>query len=733
MKVCLSHKCSWTFRFHTQTVVRCLILLLVPVVCHAQWWKGKNPEQINLFSVGFAIDAAVTMHNGNFTLPYAPTCCPAYTTSTTIGPSLSGFIRNEFSKPLRVSLRMTYAPYYANFSTDQGILVTNSTPGTVRYSLDVKMVFIGAEVLADIRIVNPIRLMLGGSAGAMTQASYSQKEDLIVPGVGTFENGLRVRNQTTNADLQQLSSSVVGVVGGVGFDIPMTVNHSVMLTPEVLYTIGLTNIVEGVSWKADQLRVGVGIGFALNAPDPPLPIIQRKVEYVDSVFADVPPDGSYRRSLGVERAELDTVVENDTVMITERAYRTDTVFRPLRPIVNAKLSARALQPDGVLADVYTVNISTQFITEALPLLPVVFFESQSISLSFRYHQVKSVKEFDIQSIEPRTTSVHRDVLNIIGQRMLARPASTINLIGNSDPTTEGADCSLAAKRANEVKSYLVNVWGIESSRIQLAERRGSCAPSKVTREPSEDGFSENRRVEIETSDLELLAPVAQRRFNEARSVTPPRIVLDPSGTHAVSGSDTEPTQKYFKSWKVEGSSGSKILFSQTGEKAPQSITQQLTPATADLMRDDVPMKVRLTVEALQGAHGSAEADLSVRKDTLKTEIERLTLTLFDVSSDEVTPVSENQIKEFIEHVSAGATVIVRGFADMLGNAEFNRKLSARRAQSVCNTINKYLKKKVNVDCSEVATDKFPPGIDSYNTPEERFLSRTVQIEVIRSR
>ncbi|MBI2793633.1 MAG: hypothetical protein HYX66_03155 [Ignavibacteria bacterium] len=729
----MSHTKTWTLRLHIQSVSCCLLLLLAPVVCHAQWWKGKSPEQINLFSVGFAADAAVTMHTGDFTLPYAPTCCPAYTTSTTIGASLSGFIRNEFSKVLRATLRLTYAPYNANFSTDQGILVTNSTPGTVRYSLGVKMVFIGAEVLADIRIANPIRLMLGGSAGAMTQASYSQKENLIVPGVGTFENGLRVRNQTTNAEMQQLSSTVVGVVGGVGFDIPMTVNHSVMLTPEVLYTIGLTDIVEGVAWKADQLRVGVGIGFALNAPDPPLPIFQRKVEYVDSVFADVPPDGAYKRSLGIERVELDTVVANDTVMITERVYRTDTVSRPLRPTVVAKFSARALHPDGVLADVYTVNISTQFITEALPLLPVVFFESQSISISFRYHQVKSAKEFDIQAIEPRTTSVHRDVLNIIGQRMLERPASSISLIGNSDPTTEGADCSLAEKRANEVKNYLVNVWGIESSRIQLAERSGSCAPSKVTREPSEDGFSENRRVEIETADLELLAPVAQRRFNEARSVTPPSIVLDPSGTHAVSGHDAEPTQKYFTSWKVEGSSGAKILFSQTGQGAPQSITQQLTPATADLMREDVPMKIRLTVEALQGTHGSAEAELSVRKDTLKTEIERLTLTLFDVSSDEVTPVSENQIKDFIDHVPVGATVIVRGFADMLGNAEFNRKLSARRAQSVCSTIQKYLRKKVNIDCSEVATDKFPPGIDSYKTPEERFLSRTVQIEVIRSR
>lgn len=722
-----------SLRLLVQYAAYFVIPLLFPVVCHAQWWKGKNPEQVNLFSVGFAVDGAVTMHSGNFTLPFAPTCCPGYTTSTTIGPALSGFFRNEFSKLFRVAVRMTYAPYNANFSTDQSIFVTNSTLGTVRHTLDVSMVFVGAEILADIRIANPVRLMLGGSAGAMAQASYSQREDLIVPGIGTFENGLRVRNQTNNAEMQKLSTPIVGVTGGVGFDIPITVNHSVMLTPEALYTLGLTDIVEGASWKASQLRIGVGIGFALNAPDPPLPIMKRRVEYVDSVFADVPPDSVYARSMGAERIETDTVVQSDTVMITERVYRTDTVLRPLRPTITAKLSARSLQPDGVLTDVFAVSISTQFVTEALPLLPVVFFESQSISLSFRYHQVKSAEEFDMQSIQPRTTMVHREVLNIIGQRMRERPASIISLVGNADPTTEGSDCSLATKRAEVVKKYMMDVWGIESSRIELVQRKGNCAPSRATREPSEAGFSENRRVEIETADLDLLAPVAQRRFNEARSVTPPRIVLDPSGTQAVSDIDAGPTQKYFTSWKIEGSSGSKILFSQTGEGSPQSITQQLSTATADLMRDDVPMNIRLTVDGMQGSHGTAEAELNVRKDTLKTELERLTLTLFDVSSDEVTPVSEVQIEDFLKHVPAGATVIVRGFADMLGNAEFNRKLSGRRAQSVCNTINKYLKRDIRVDCTEVATDKFPPGIDSYNTPEERFLSRTVQIEVIRSR
>ncbi len=107
--------------------------------------------------------------------------------------------------------------------------------------------------------------------------------------------------------------------------------------------------------------------------------------------------------------------------------------------------------------------------------------------------------------------------------------------------------------------------------------------------------------------------------------------------------------------------------------------------------------------------------------------------LFEISSDEITPVAEEQVHQFVKNVPAGSTVIVRGFADLLGNAEFNRKLSRKRADAVCASIRKHLTKRIDLQCNDIATDTYPPGIDSYGTPEERFLSRTVQIEVKRSR
>lgn len=689
----------------------------------SQWWKVVTPEDVSLFQVGMSINGGYVMHNGSIVLPQAPTCCGGYTTAQGIGPALSLFLRQELGKALRLTLRGTYASYDASFSVDQAIFVTNATEGITRHTLDTRLGWVGGELLFDWRITSPFRLMFGGSAGFMSPATFSQREELIIPGTGTFENGRRTRNETSNAILEGLRSPLLGVVVGLGFDVPMTENHSVVLTPEVLYTVGLNDLHTTLPWKANLLRVGASLAFSLNAPEPPMPVDRKRETFIDSLIVDVAPDAQDRRSEGVDRIVLDTLVQEDLVTITERMYRTDTVFRPLPPVINAAIAARAVYPDGSQKSEFVINVSTQFITEALPILPVVFFESQAISLSFRYHQVASPAEFKLSDVAPRTTAVHRDILNILGERMVLMPEASIRLRGTADPTTEGGDCDLARNRAQAVKNYLVRVWKIDESRITIESGAGSCAPERPTRQQSESGYSENRRVEIIPSDVRLLGSVAKRRFNEARTIDPPKIAFDPIGT----------SQQYVTDWSLQATSGSTVLFSQSGKGVPTEITQPLTTVVADAIQHAKPIDVSLRVGGIRNAAASATTSIPVRKDTTSTELERLTLTLFDIASDQITPIAQQQIATFLENLPAGSTVIVRGFADMLGNAEFNKKLSQKRADAVCGVIRSNVKKRIELQCNEIRTDRFPPGIDSYETPEERFLSRTVQIEVKRGR
>ncbi len=689
----------------------------------SQWWKVDTPEDVSLFQLGMSINGGYAMHSGDIVLPQAPTCCGGYSTAQGIGPALSIFLRQELGKALRLTLRGTYASYDATFSVDQAIFVTNATEGVTRHTLDTRLGWVGGELLFDWRITSPLRLMFGGSAGFMSPATFSQKETLIVPGTGTFENGRRTRNELSNVELEGMRSPILGAVVGLGFDIPMTDNHSVVLTPEVLYTMGLNDLHTDLPWKANLLRVGASLAFSLNAPEPPMPVDRKRESFIDSLIVDVNPDAQERRADGIERITIDTVVGEDLVTITERLYRTDTLFRPLPPEINAAIAARAVYPDGSQKSEFVINVSTQFITEALPILPVVFFESQAISLSFRYHQVASSAEFKLSDVAPRTTAVHRDILNILGERMTAMPEASIRLRGTADPTTEGGDCDLARNRAQAVKNYLVRVWNISESRITIESGSATCAPERPTRQQSESGYSENRRVEIIPSDVRLLGSVAKRRFNEARTIDPPKITFDPLGT----------SQRYVTDWSLQATSGATVLFSQSGKGVPTEITQPLTTIVADAMQHATPINVSLRVGGIRNATASAVTTIPVRKDTVSTELERLTLTLFDIASDQITPIAQQQISTFLENLPAGSTVIVRGFADMLGNAEFNKKLSQKRADAVCGVIRANVKKRVELQCNEIRTDRFPPGINSYETPEERFLSRTVQIEVKRGR
>lgn len=703
-----------------QFVVTATLCLLWSNV-QAQWWLGTSPNDVLLTQAAVGVHGMLLSMGNDFLLPYAPTCCTSYASTTSLGFSVNGQLRQELSKSLRMHLRISYTPMMATFQTDEAILVSGNQPGVSRHTLDIATAHIGAELLADIRLFSPFRLLLGGSAGTYTHGSYSQKETLVQPGLGTFENGMRVRNQTVDAELQQRVQPAVWLLGGLGYDLPLTQNHSVILTPEALFTVGLSELVQGTSLRAQHLRLGATVAVALNPPNPPLPIEHRRIEVVDSTVVVIKPDGIPTRLRGLETVRTDTSVSQTLVVITDHVHRIDTVLIPERPNIIARIAARAIDSSGREHDGFTIRVQTQFVTEALPLLPVVFFEAQSVSLSFRYQQVSRPEDFSVDAIPARTTAVHREVLNILGLRMRAAPSSTITLRGSADPSTENADCDLARTRAKTVKDYLVNVWGIDEQRIQIAEVTGKCGPIRATREQSEAGYSENRRVEIETADISLLAPVSKRRFNEPRTVDPPGLVLDPSGT----------SQEYITSWTLAGVSNTDTLFTTGGAGIPTVQRQQLTLPLAEMLRSDSPLKVHLQVRGVQNVVSDATTQLAIVRDTLATEVERLTLTLFEVSSDELSARAVEQIKRFVEHVPSGSKVIVRGFADLLGNAEFNRKLSQRRAESVCIEIRKHLTKRVSIECTDITTDRYPPGIESNATPEERFLSRTVQIEVLK--
>jgi hypothetical protein len=98
-------------------------------------------------------------------------------------------------------------------------------------------------------------------------------------------------------------------------------------------------------------------------------------------------------------------------------------------------------------------------------------------------------------------TVYYNVINILGNRMVKNPSTTITLVGSSEKGSEDG-----VVMAESIKTYLVNVFEIKSSRITT---KGQLKPNIPSEQP--EGTKElvllregDRRVSIESNSPELL-------------------------------------------------------------------------------------------------------------------------------------------------------------------------------------------------------------------------------------
>ncbi len=124
-------------------------------------------------------------------------------------------------------------------------------------------------------------------------------------------------------------------------------------------------------------------------------------------------------------------------------------------------------------------------------------------------------------------------------------------------------------------------------------------------------------------------------------------------------------------------------------------------------------------------------EIPVKADTSEFELQRLSLILFKVGDEKLNRKAKNDIKEFLKDISKNSIIRVKGYTDPLGTKRLNRDLSQKRAENTTAFIRKILSGVKIEQARGYASSEFPPGISSYSTPIERFLSRTVFIEVLK--
>lgn len=109
--------------------------------------------------------------------------------------------------------------------------------------------------------------------------------------------------------------------------------------------------------------------------------------------------------------------------------------------------------------------------------------------------------------------------------------------------------------------------------------------------------------------------------------------------------------------------------------------------------------------------------------------QRLSLAMFSLGSSTLSQRDSLLLREFARELQTGNRIRVYGYTDNMGPVRINLSLSQERA----NVVSAYIHL-LRPDCSiesavGLGSQRYPQGIRSYQYPEERFMSRTVQVEV----
>ncbi|MBI3260515.1 MAG: OmpA family protein [Ignavibacteriae bacterium] len=690
--------------------------------------SGFSQTRIPLWlGIGGGYGAAFHSTDGTLQCLNDP-ACPVYKSGTGGGVMFGASLDWRISSGIGLLLRSNFTPATAKLTASDSHAFTKNENGEVvplvrSHSLNANLSALNTDLFLNFYSGN-FHFFGGGTFGLLMSPEWSSSSEILSPSNVTFGNNRRDTLFFPEQAIANATSSQIGISAGIGYDIPLS--KKTILVPELSGTLPLGSLISSSEWKQTIVALGVSVRFGMSVIKPEE---FHKIQHFDTITVKNPAIVGNRFSLGISISKTDIQETEDLKITTEITSRTDTAIigaepppKPKPPV--AKLTMTGVYASGEKKPLETITVRGKFVTEGFPMLPFVFFEGNSAEIASRYHQVTSPEGFSFEKLTPSPLIQHKDILNIIGSRMAQYSGTKITLHGTADPSTENSDCALAESRANRIKQYLTTIWSIEEKRIKVIQSSRKCTPESPTTSQNDEGYEENRRVEIDSDDDELLAPMLRTRYIEIMEVTPPTIETDVTGS----------TKQHITSWKFTGEYNRKKFFGETGSGAAHNQSHNFTDEESRTMQngEQSALEVNFSLTDSEGLSDEQTIDIPVIRDTIRQAVERLSLMHFEVLKDKLNRSAKSAIKKFVKDLDNEATISVVGYTDNLGEQDLNNRLATGRANAVAEYI-KSIKPSATIIRNEgVGSTRFPPGISSHSLPESRFLSRTVQIEILRN-
>jgi outer membrane protein OmpA-like peptidoglycan-associated protein len=624
------------------------------------------------FRLGLYGAYQLTEHNLSLaSIPSVLTCSPGFTGTDGSGTAFGAVAHYAFTDIVAAEMRLGYSSSKVRFSTLEDI--GNAMEGgkvvsaVSEHSIDAELGMIDVEPRAVFTPFSfPLSIGVGMQIGFIEHSTFTEKETLIEPSAATFAGGHTVRNQK-QGDIPDANGHYVAALGALGYDIPLS--RRVTFSPEISYHRGLTEIIKDSTWKMSEVRFGASLKFRFGVPSLPV----------------TPPPP------------------------------------PANAALAGTVSASALMSGNVEAPIAKITVEEFLSSQLRPLLNYVFFDESSADIPERYvhltqPQASRFGMKDLENLDLLPT--YYQMLNVVGKRMQENPGATITLTGcNSDEGAEKGMTDLSRRRAEAVRDYLRDAWGVDEARIKIEARDLPAKPSNAT---DPDGIVENRRVEIASDTPEILEPVFTT--DTVRTTNPPTIRFH-ANSHAVAGMET---------WRLVATQGPRVLreFKGNGD-VPATIDWGMQGEQSSIPRGTQPIEYQLSLLDKGGnVYTTPVSSLAIDQVTVQRkrqekiadkETNRFSLILFDFGKADVIGANR-KIVDFIKgKITPDAKVAFTGYTDRVGDADFNQHLSEDRAAATAKSLG----------VANAAVSGVGESVQLYNNdlPEGRFYCRVVNVVV----
>lgn len=644
------------------------ILIALSINCNAE----EYPSQLGLYGT-----YNIYQHSVNFgTLPSVPSCCPKYEDASGNGFSAGLFFKSPINDFLFWQIRAGYTHIAGDFKYDEYIgnaldINYNTTEAISEHNLKTTLGHIELIPAISIKPLDlPLFINIGVPFGIQLSSKYEQSERIKQPSNVFYLNGGKTRN-ISDGEIDDLTNPFISGMFSLNYEFKF---GKFSISPEVSYYLGISDVISTREWKVNSFRFG--LLFAYNFEK-----------------------------------------EKEVPVITQK---------PSELIV--KLDAKGINKDNKEEEIVKFIVEEFLSRQLYPLLPYIFFRENSEEISERYTRLgpNDVENFDENKrfFNSEVMSVYYDVMNIIGKRMLDNPSSTITITGyNSNQRQEKNNLKLAQGRAEKVRDYLRDRWGIQENRMIV---KWDNLPQKPTRGDTKDHFEENQRVEIYSDDYNIIKPVFV--YDTLRLTSPPKMKVT---------TDIITDDKVVR-WNLQSSqfdySGEKNIFFKNGyDYSPEdkSVIWDFSSEKKSIPRTETPINLAFEVETANQMVAKAYDTIPVEQLTIQKkrtrriddkEIDEYRLIMFDFDTPDVLEAHKKIIELICENTKPNSTIYIEGYTDRLGSEEYNLKLSNQRAETMSSAI----------PCSVAQVNKNGMGEQQlYNNdvPEGRFYNRTVIIRV----